>query len=236
MAAPSEEQSSFDGHARENSLSCSNITVSYGTGRLKSSPLRRVDFTAQPGVPVALMGPSGSGKTTLLRILAGLQRPASGSVYIGGDSVSPRRDGTVDPRVSMVYQDFRLVDFLTVAENLQLAAESRGLRSALSTVSGSLASVGLSGFEARMPATLSGGEQQRVAIARAVLVAPRILLADEPTGSLDARTTKEVTDALVTVARERRIVLVVATHDRRVADSLSRLLYLDSGQLREDIR
>ncbi|WP_344112025.1 ABC transporter ATP-binding protein [Kribbella alba] len=183
-----------------------------------SRPLQDVSLTVGQE-PTALVGPSGSGKSTLIRVVAGLQAPDQGTVSINGSAVKHRQSGGVlDPRVSVVYQDYRLVGFLTVAENLQLAAELRDAAADDATIKTLLSKVDLEGFESRHPETLSGGEQQRVSIARALITQPQVLLADEPTGALDSANSARIAQLLLMLAKEDNVSVLVATHDEAVAD------------------
>jgi ABC-type lipoprotein export system ATPase subunit len=201
-------------------LECTDLTVTYGKGRTMSRPLHDVSLTVGQE-PMALVGPSGSGKSTLIRVVAGLQAPDQGIVSINGGAVKHRQSGGVlDPRVSVVYQDYRLVGFLTVAENLQLAAELRDVAVDDGTIETLLSKVDLEGFESRYPETLSGGEQQRVSIARALITQPQVLLADEPTGALDSANSARVAQLLLTLAKEDNVSVLVATHDEAVADQM----------------
>lgn len=217
-------------------LSCNDIHVRYRDGDLATEPLRGLTFDVDRD-PVALMGPSGSGKSTLIRVLAGLQQPDSGAVTIDGSPVTfSRRNPVIDARVSVIHQDYRLVDFLTVEENLRLALELRGGptvgkeadSSTRDTVEEALAAVGLDGCGPRSPRTLSGGQQQRVAIARSLVVGSRVLLADEPTGALDVDSSRAVARVLRDAA-DRGVLVVVATHDPEVADVMPRRLSLSSS-------
>ena len=208
-------------------LTCSGVTVRYRVGETTTTPLRDVGLFL-PGGATALMGPSGSGKSTLLRVLAGLQQPTAGAVEIDGRAVSwSRRDPTMDPGVVMVHQDYALVGFLSVADNLQLTRQLRGMPKARpADLEAALATVGLGGYGPRMPRTLSGGEQQRVAIARATLVEATVLLADEPTGSLDDDNSQVVADVLRDLGEQHGVVVLVATHDSAVAATLGTTLQL----------
>ena len=211
-------------------LTCANLSVRYVIGEIEMWPLRGVSLHVATGT-TAIVGPSGSGKSTFLRVLAGLQHPTSGTVCIDGESVgtgSRRADG--DPRVALVHQDYRLVSFLTVEENIALAAEMRGVALGRGSVASALSLVGLAGFEQRLPRTLSGGEQQRVAIARAMVARPAVLLADEPTGALDRANTGAVAQIFHELG-ERGVVVVVATHDPLVSCAMSRTLELRDGSL-----
>jgi len=177
------------------------------------------------------MGPSGSGKSTLLRVLAGLQIPDRGVVSLDGRRLKVRGSG--DARISFIHQDYRLVDFLTVAENLILAAEMRAIDVSEANVANALEKVGLNGFQKRSPVTLSGGEQQRVAIARALVTRSAVLLADEPTGALDGENTVTVATLLRDISLEHQVAVVVATHDRSVARMMSRTLVHQDGSFHE---
>lgn len=203
-------------------LICSSVVVSYLQGGRVVRVVDGFDLEVSKQ-PTALMGPSGSGKTSLLRCIAGIQTTISGTVVVDGTPVDPAGDG----RVSLVFQDHRLIDFISVADNLRLAAELRGLNVTPLEIRTLLTDVGLAGFEDRMPADLSGGEAQRVAIARAVAARARVLLADEPTGSLDEINTELVIRMLIRIAAERELVLLVATHDPDVGRLLGRVVRLE---------
>ena len=209
-------------------ISLNDLTVEYPYSR----PLDRLTSTIDSS-PAVVMGPSGSGKSTLLRVIAGLQRPTSGSVRIDGAPVSYvswRR--AADIRVALIHQDLRLVAFLSVEENLRLAAEMRGIRLDVDDIAWALDRVGLGGeFAARDPRTLSGGEQQRVAIARALACRVEVLLADEPTGALDAVNTERVARVFVELGQGPKVTVLVATHDPVVASMIDTRYVIEDGQL-----
>lgn len=209
-------------------ISVEDLTVAYGD----VTPLDGLTAQLGPG-PTAVMGPSGSGKSTLLRVIAGLQPPSSGLVAI--DGTPPRqaswRSGG-DPRVALIHQDYRLVPFLTVEENLRLAAEVRGEDLRDEEVGERLAAVRLEHLDRdRLPGTLSGGEQQRLAIARALGPGVSVLLADEPTGALDAENTAVVADLLVGLGATRGVQVILATHDASVAERAAVVFRVDQGRL-----
>jgi ABC-type lipoprotein export system ATPase subunit len=181
----------------------------------------------------AVMGPSGSGKSTLLRVIAGLQTATSGSVLLSGSEVAKATwHQSGDPRVAMVHQDYRLISFLTIADNLRIASETRGLALNDQAIAEALDRVGLpSSFASRLPSTLSGGEQQRVAIARALVCRTAIILADEPTGALDAVNSKMVAEVLAAIGQSENTAVIVATHDVTVAESMAVVFQLESGKL-----
>jgi ABC-type lipoprotein export system ATPase subunit len=209
-------------------LTIQNVSVAYGGARV----LADVSLDISPG-STALMGPSGSGKSTLLRVIAGKQAPTAGTVKIGGEPVeraSWRSSG--DPRIAMVFQEYRLVSFLTVGDNIALAAEARKRPITDLEVAEALTRVRLPpAMASRAPASLSGGEQQRVAIARALVSGAPVLLADEPTGALDANNSQSVAELLKGLG-EDGLTVVVATHDEAVAANLRHVVRLgDNGEV-----
>ena len=206
---------------------------------LESGTLRvlaEVSVSVAEGETVAVTGPSGSGKSTLLGILAGLERPSSGRVLWRGEEVhawdEERRSAWRRGEVGFIFQNFRLVPSLTALENAALPLElvGRSAGDAAQAARGLLAELGLGGREDHYPHQLSGGEQQRVAIARAYAHGPKVILADEPTGSLDRETAETVFEALLTANARRGAALVVVTHDPAVAGRLSRAVALDRGR------
>ncbi len=208
-------------------ISLSRVTVAYPD----AMPLDRVSVEISES-PVAIVGPSGSGKTTLLRLLAGHQVADEGSVSIDGVPVAhPTWTSAGDPRVATIHQDYRLVPFLSIGDNLRLAAEVRGRRTSGGEVVEALHRVGLDVPPGRFPASLSGGEQQRVTIARALISGAAVLLADEPTGALDAANTDVVADLLVEIGRTPGLTVVVASHDERVVARLGTAYALSNGRM-----
>lgn len=206
-----------------------------GTGRRKI--LDSLEMTLQRGERVALVGRSGSGKSTLLNLLAGLDRPDSGSVAIGGvaiENLSEKERSLFRRRqIGFVFQSFQLLPTLTVEENVQLPLELVGSRSP-AEVQTMLESVGMWRHRAAYPDRLSGGEQQRVAIARALIHKPTLILADEPTGSLDDDNCTTVLDLLSKLVRKTDCALLMATHSPEVAGQADRRLSLQHGRLVED--
>jgi ABC-type lipoprotein export system ATPase subunit len=205
-----------------------DVSVDYGRNR----PLDHLSLEADGGC-IAVTGPSGSGKSTLLRVIAGLQAPSEGAVEInGGPVVRAGRFSAGDPRVGFVHQDYRLVPFLTVRENLQLAAEVRGLDLRDEDYDVALARVGLEDMpSSRKPGSLSGGEQQRLAIARLLVCRVAVVLADEPTGALDLENTERVARILVELGGLPGVTVVVATHDPVVASTCRVVYRLERGRL-----
>ena len=207
--------------------------VSDSTGTL--TILHEIDFELRARESVAIVGASGSGKSTLLSIIAGLDRPSSGSVTLAGtDLFSLDEDARAAVRartVGFVFQSFQLLGHLTALENVMLPLELMGRGDARAVATEMLARVGLSARLGHYPKVLSGGEQQRVALARAFVVRPAVLLADEPTGSLDYATGETVMSLMFELNREAGTTLVLVTHDRGIAQRCDRQLHLEAGRV-----
>ena len=198
------------------------------------------DFTLglDAGDFVALMGPSGSGKSTFLHLAAGLLAVDSGTIEIGGETVSAMSDTAATKfrrrHVGVVFQSFNLLENLTVEENVVLPAKLDGKRpdqAALERVGALLALLGLDGVAKKRPRELSGGEQQRVAIARALFAKPEIVLADEPTGNLDAKSAKTICELLRKVNESEQSAILVVTHDPMVAAAAKKVAFLKDGAI-----
>ena len=202
------------------------------------SILSDIHFTVQAGATLALIGASGSGKSTLLGLLAGLDTPSSGSVRIDGTDLysldEDGRAGVRKARLGFVFQSFQLLSHLTALENVMLPLELRADPQARSKAEAMLARVGLTQRLKHYPKFLSGGEQQRVALARAFVTEPPLLLADEPTGSLDAATGEAVIQLMFSLNREQGSTLVLVTHDPAIAALCERRLTIHAGKLIED--
>jgi putative ABC transport system ATP-binding protein len=213
------------------------LVRSYGSGRRKVTALHGVDLTVRPGRLVVVRGRSGSGKTTLLNLLAGLDRPDSGTVRLGDVEVSALGErqlvGFRRRRVGVVFQSFGLVPFLTAAENVGVPL--RLLRTPPADrerrVADLLDRVGLTAHAKQRPYELSGGQQQRVAIARALANRPDLLVADEPTGQLDSHTGRDVMNLLRSLVHDEGLTAVVATHDPVLVALADEVLQLSDGRL-----
>ena len=197
--------------------------------------LEDIDLELAPGEQLAIVGASGSGKSTLLGLLAGLDLPTQGSVWLDGTELSTLdedgRSRLRAGRVGFVFQSFQLLPGLTAIENVMLPLELAGRADAAALAQETLARVGLAARARHYPAQLSGGEQQRVALARAFAPQPAILFADEPTGNLDRRTGETVVGLLFELNRELGTTLVLVTHDAGLAAHCNRQLTLDAGRL-----
>jgi putative ABC transport system ATP-binding protein len=203
--------------------------------------LRKVNLRLAAGEYMAVMGPSGSGKSTLLNVLGLLDAPSGGSYHLEGRDVttlSPdEQAGVRSRRIGFVFQTFHLVPRLTAAENIELPMVLAGIAppERSQRVARALVEFGLTPRARHRPAELSGGQRQRVAIARATVMAPALMLADEPTGNLDRTTGDEVIHLLEALNRDRGVTLVVVTHDARLGLRARRCLQLDDGAIRQDL-
>jgi len=220
------------------SLECKAVTRQLQSGNVALTVLDRIDLGIAQGEVVAIVGPSGSGKSTLLGLLAGLDRPTSGSVRVLGTPLETldedglallRRD-----RLGFVFQTFQLLGNLTARENVLLPLELQRIPDAAPRCDALLARVGLGARGHHYPSQLSGGEQQRVALARAFAPHPRILLADEPTGNLDPKTGQSVLELLLELRAQFGTTLVIVTHDERIAARADRRIQLHAGRILEE--
>ena len=210
---------------------CKSVADATGTLRI----LRDIDFSVSSGQTVAIVGASGSGKSTLLSIMAGLDTPSSGRIVIDGtDLFAFDEDGRAALRaqkIGFVFQSFQLLGNLTALENVMLPLELSGAADARSRATQMLQRVGLGERLTRYPKVLSGGEQQRVALARAFVVKPAVLLADEPTGSLDHATGESVMALMLELNRELGTTLILVTHDRELAARCDRRITIEAGAI-----
>lgn len=214
-------------------LKASGICHSYGKGGAKCEVLKDFALTLEAGEFVALMGPSGSGKSTFLHLAAGLLVPDRGSIEVGGVDVTSMGDTAASKfrrrHEGVIFQAFNLIETLSVAENIALAAKLDHVKVDAARVSELIAKLGLAGREKRRPAELSGGEQQRVAIARALYAKPEVILADEPTGNLDAQSAHAICELLKDLNRTERSAILLVTHDPVVAAAATRVCFLKDG-------
>ncbi|HET8869753.1 MAG TPA: ABC transporter ATP-binding protein [Aquabacterium sp.] len=208
-------------------------TVQDSSGSL--TILHTLSFQVRAGETVAIVGASGSGKSTLLSLLAGLDTPSSGSVILCGKNLATmtedQRAAHRAQHVGFVFQNFQLIEHLTALENVMLPLELRSDPKAAVLATSMLERVGLGSRLRHKPIVMSGGEQQRVALARAFVVHPDILMADEPTGSLDHETGVAVMDLMFSLNKEKGTTLVLVTHDEEIAQRCDRRLHIHAGQL-----
>ena len=199
------------------------------------SILEDVSFEVQAGQSVAIIGPSGAGKSTLLGLLAGLDSPTAGQIWMGEHEITAtNEEGRAAIRAEMVgfvFQTFQLLGSLTALENVSLPMELAGKKNAKQRASDYLGRVGLGSRVKHYPKQLSGGEQQRVAIARAFACEPKILFADEPTGNLDQATGQKISDLLFNLNQQSDTTLVLVTHEQRLAERCQSIISIDDGRL-----
>ncbi len=214
------------------------LSFSYEMQESRLDVLVDVDLTLQQGESVAILGPSGSGKTSLLLLLAGLEQPTGGAILLDDkDLASLDSDALADLRrdsLGIVFQSFHLVPSLTALGNVMLPLEIAGRDNARKVALEMLERVGLAERAGHYPPQLSGGEQQRVAIARALVHKPHLLLADEPTGNLDAKTGERIIELLFGLNRESGSTMILVTHDESIAAQCQRVFRLHQGKLVED--
>jgi len=214
---------------------CKQVALADGQGELRI--LQDIRFAVGAGESVAIVGASGSGKSTLLGLLAGLDVPAHGTVRVQGrDLFALDEDARAALRgeaIGFVFQSFQLLPALTALENVMLPLELAGVDDARAIATQWLQRVGLGSRLTHYPKHLSGGEQQRVALARAFAPDPRVLLADEPTGNLDAETGRAIIELMFALNREQGTTLILVTHDESLARRCGRVLRMDAGRLSE---
>ncbi|AKS64436.1 MULTISPECIES: lipoprotein-releasing ABC transporter ATP-binding protein LolD [Aggregatibacter] len=221
-------------------LSSQNISKFYQEGNQQTEVLKQVSFSMQPGELVAIVGSSGSGKSTLLHTLGGLDQPSSGEVFINGQSLQKMTPNALaklrNQYLGFVYQFHHLMADFTALENVMMpmliGRQNKG--EAQSRAEQMLSAVGLQHRISHRPSALSGGERQRVAIARALVNNPALVLADEPTGNLDHKTTESIFELIQQLNQEKQIAFLLVTHDLSLAEKLNRRLIMQDGVLREE--
>jgi putative ABC transport system ATP-binding protein len=222
-------------------LEARSLVKTYDTGGVDVAALRGVDLTVEQGEFVAIMGPSGCGKSTLLNLLAGLDRPTAGEVWLDGERIDTLNETELARmrrrKIGFVFQFFNLVPTLSAVENVELPLllVGRRRREARRSANALLSELGIADKHGTAPVLLSGGQQQRVALARALVNTPAIVLGDEPTGNLDSAATREVL-GLLRGARDRGQTVLVVTHDARVAAAADRIVTLRDGHVADESR
>ena len=222
----------------ENILAMEHIVKQYPMGDEVSTVLKGIDFTVKRGEFVAILGPSGSGKSTLMNIIGCLDVPTSGTYYLSGQKIAQQSERTLahirNKEIGFIFQSFHLLQKQTALENVQLPLIYAGLpeKESLRRAGEMLTRVGLADKMDHYPNQMSGGQQQRVAIARALATDPTILLADEPTGALDQKTSRQVMDMFLELNREGRTIIMI-THDAHIASFASRIVRILDGRMDE---
>ena len=219
-------------------IALSHLTMRLAGGGHQITILDDVTLVIPDKQRVAIVGPSGSGKSTLLGLIAGLDRPTSGSITLDGTEISRMRESDLAryrrDHIGYIFQSFHLIPTLTALENVLVPLELAGTNGAQDRATDLLKSVGLENRLHHYPVQLSGGEQQRVAVARSFACRPPILLADEPTGNLDSATGQQIMNLLLSLHREYGTTLVLVTHDRSLASSMERVITLRDGRIESD--
>lgn len=222
----------------ETILRVDSVTKSVKTADQELTILRDVSFELNSSESLAIVGPSGAGKSTLLGLLAGLDEPTSGEIWLGDSKITDLdEEGRAKVRADMVgfvFQTFQLLGSLTALENVALPMELAGQKNAQDRASEYLSKVGLGERLTHYPKQLSGGEQQRVAVARAFACSPKLLFADEPTGNLDQATGAKVSDLLFELNQQSQTTLILVTHEKRLADRCQRVITIDGGRMTND--
>jgi len=220
-------------------LKALGVCHSYGRGGARSEVLKDFSLTLEAGEFVALMGPSGSGKSTFLHLAAGLLVPDEGKIFVGGAEVTAMGDAAASKfrrrHEGVVFQSFNLIETLSAAENIVLSAKLDHAKPDPVRVAELVAKLGLVGRENRHPVELSGGEQQRVAIARALYAKPDVVLADEPTGNLDAKSAHAICELLKDLNTTEHSAILLVTHDPVVAAAATRVCFLKDGKIADSI-
>ena len=214
-------------------LKTTDLTKTYGKGESEVKALRGVSLSVNKGEFLSIVGTSGSGKSTLLHMLGGLDRPTSGKVIIDGNDISTLKDEALTifrrRKIGFIFQAYNLVPLLTVRENITLPAELDGRKPDKKYLDQIVNALGLEKKLDKLPSQLSGGQQQRVAIARALAVHPAIILADEPTGNLDSKTSQDVMSLLKITGQQFGQTIVMITHNDEIAQTADRSIRIEDG-------
>lgn len=217
-----------------------NVVKSYGEGNSRVDALKGITLSIQQGEFVSIVGVSGSGKSTLLHILGGLDRPTSGQVFIGENSIYDYSDDELSifrrRKVGFIFQFFNLIPVLNVQENIALPTILDNEQVDMTYLDEIIETLGLQERKTHLPSELSGGQQQRVSIGRALINRPHLILADEPTGNLDTKNTKEVMDLLRLTAKKYNQTIVLITHDLSIASASDRVITIEDGSIISDQR
>ena len=221
-------------------LSTSNLKKIYGNGENAVHALDGVTLSIEPGEFAAVVGTSGSGKSTLLHMLGGLDRPTSGNVTVDGKDIFSLKDEALTifrrRKIGFIFQNFNLIPVLNVYENIVLPIQLDGNEPDTAYINNIIETLGLSEKLSNLPNNLSGGQQQRVAIARAIASKPAIILADEPTGNLDSKTSQDVLGLLKLTSQKFSQTIVMITHNEEIAQLADRIIRIEDGKIvtRED--
>ena len=221
-------------------LRTEDLTREYGFGDNKVIALNHVSFSVEEGEFVTILGPSGSGKSTLLHLLCGFDKPTSGKVYIGGQSIYEMKERELTAfrrrEIGQIYQFYNLIPVLNVEENICLPMLLDHRQAERKDLDELLDLLGLTERVNHLPSELSGGQQQRVAIGRALISKPKLILADEPTGNLDQKNSREIIKLFRELNEKYGQTILLITHDEKIAEHAERILVIEDGQIVKDSR
>ncbi len=219
-------------------LEVKNLTKIYGNDENKVVALDHVSFTIEKGEFIAIVGSSGSGKSTLLHLIGGVDKPTSGEVIVNGQNVYKKNENELAifrrREVGLIYQFYNLIPILTVEENMTLPVLLDNQKVNQERLDELLNILDLKSRKHHLPRELSGGQQQRVSIGRALMNAPSLVLADEPTGNLDSKNSKEIIDLLKLTQKRYKQTLIMITHDERIAMQADRIIVIEDGKIKKD--
>lgn len=220
-------------------LKVENLTKKYGKGSTEVIALDNVSFSVEKGEFVAIVGASGSGKSTLLHLIGGVDRPTSGKVYIEGKDIFSLNDDKLAifrrRQVGLIYQFYNLIPILNIEENITLPLALDNRKVDKDTLDEMLETLGLSDRRTHLPNELSGGQQQRTSIGRALITNPTIILADEPTGNLDSKSSDEIVALLKKSNRDMKQTIIMITHNMEIAKSADRIIKIEDGKIVEEV-
>lgn len=220
-------------------IKCQQVSYHYNSGEIKTPVLEALNLDIASGESIAILGQSGCGKSTLLNLLGGMSQPSEGQVFLNGHNLSQLNEDKITnlraKNLGFVYQFHHLLKDFSALDNVAMPLLIRGdnKQNALTSAKALLSTVGLKNRLGHRPAQLSGGERQRVAIARALITQPGCLLADEPTGNLDAKNAADILKLMIGLNQAQNSALVIVTHDEKIAKKMQRVLVLENGQLNE---
>lgn len=220
-------------------LKVENLTKKYGKGSTEVVALDNVSFSVKKGEFVAIVGASGSGKSTLLHLIGGVDRPTSGKVYIDGKDIFTLNDDKLAifrrRQVGLIYQFYNLIPILNIEENITLPLALDNRKVDKESLDDMLKTLGLSERRTHLPNELSGGQQQRTSIGRALITNPTIILADEPTGNLDSKSSDEIVALLKKSNRDMKQTIIMITHNMEIAKSADRIIKIEDGKIVEEV-
>lgn len=220
-------------------LKVENLTKKYGKGSTEVVALDNVSFSVEKGEFVAIVGASGSGKSTLLHLIGGVDRPTSGKIYIDGKDIFTLNDDKLAifrrRQVGLIYQFYNLIPILNIEENITLPLALDNRKVDKESLDDMLKTLGLSERRTHLPNELSGGQQQRTSIGRALITNPTIILADEPTGNLDSKSSDEIVALLKKSNRDMKQTIIMITHNMEIAKSADRIIKIEDGKIVEEV-